>query len=152
MPLFSSGTITFFDHNYRVVVYDREASRRFYEHSEIHNGYHVDHGHFVAEGWGREHVAAMTHHEVVVRPVHEIRVSEEHHNIEARRAEHPEIVRAAEHGRPGAEHPGMGAPGHPGGAEHPGMSDTRTSRCDAARAASRRTSRHGDSRTPRHNR
>ncbi|HEY3854434.1 MAG TPA: DUF6600 domain-containing protein [Verrucomicrobiae bacterium] len=122
------GSDHFFDHDYRHVMYDREASRRFYEHSEIHNGYHVDHGHFVAEGWGREHVSAMTHHEVAVHQVHEMRVAEEHHNIEARREAHPELARAAaERGRPGVgererERPGMATPGHPGAATpgHPG--------------------------------
>ena len=101
----------FFDHDYVHVVYDREQSRRFYEHSEIHNGYRVDHGRFVAEGWGREHVAALTHHEIVVRPAHEIRVTEEHHNLEARRVQHPEIARAEQHGRPGEGRPGEGRPG-----------------------------------------
>ena len=98
------GRDHFFDHDYRVVVYDREASPpRFYEHSGIHAGYRVDPRPLCCpEGSGHEHVAAMTHHESMQsRPVHEMRVAEEHHNIPGRVAWNTlNFAQTAEHARP----------------------------------------------------
>jgi hypothetical protein len=96
------GRDHFFDHDYTRVVIDRENARRFYAHSAIHNGYRMDHGRFVADGWGRERVAAFTHHEVAVRPAHELRTVEEHHDIQARHEQHPELAaRTNQRARPG---------------------------------------------------
>jgi hypothetical protein len=74
----------------------------------------MDHGHFVADGWGREHVAAFTHHEVEVHQAHELRNAEEHHNLEARRTQHPEIAaRTDDHAKPGSSSPTSTRPGDP---------------------------------------
>jgi hypothetical protein len=106
----------FWDHDYRAVIVGPDRASFFFGHSEIHNGYHMDHGHFVASGWGRERVAAITHHEVVVHNAHEVRAAEEHHDVAMREAQHPSLARS-EHTTP--EHPGAmpehsGAPGRPG--------------------------------------
>jgi hypothetical protein len=108
------GRDHFWDHDYGHVLIGREEARRFYDHSEIHNGYRMDHGHFVADGWGRERVAAFTHHAVEVHQAHELRSAEEHHNLEARRTEHPEIAaRTDAHAKPGYGSPTSSRPGAP---------------------------------------
>ncbi len=99
------GRDHFWEHDYRGYVVDRERARLFYGRSEIHNGYRMDHGRFVADGWGRERMAAFTRHEVVARNSHEIRQAEEHHNLEARRDERARVParpeeRASQHGAP----------------------------------------------------
>ena len=106
----------FWDHDYRVVVFAPERVRVVFAHSEIHNGYRVDHGRFVAEGWGRERVAAITHHEVAVRQAHEMRAADEHRNFEARKVavqQHAAARAHEEHGAPGGRSPAAehGAPG-----------------------------------------
>ncbi|MGA2177281.1 MAG: DUF6600 domain-containing protein [Verrucomicrobiota bacterium] len=125
------GRDHFWEHDYHAYVLDREHTRVFYGRSEIHNGYRMDHGRFVAEGLGRERMAAFTHHEVVARQAHELRQAEEHHNLEVRREEHARAAarpeerakeRPAEHGpvahapetrstSPGETHPGAAVPG-----------------------------------------
>ncbi len=110
------GRDHFWDHDYAHVIIGREDARRFYARSEIHNGYRMDHGRFVADGLGRDRVAAFTHHEVAVHPARELRSAEEHHNVEARRQEHPEIAaRPGERTRPGtpSASPMPGRPGAP---------------------------------------
>jgi hypothetical protein len=92
----------FFEADYRSYAAPEVQVNIFFGASVIHNGYREDHGHFVAEGWGREHVAAFTHHEVVMHQARELRQSEEHHNLEARRQEHAYIV----------AHPGQHLDGH----------------------------------------
>ncbi|HTA29459.1 MAG TPA: DUF6600 domain-containing protein [Candidatus Cybelea sp.] len=124
----------FWGGNYNVYVYDHERSRAFYEHSTFHAGYRMDGGHFVAEGLGREHMAQITHHEVEVHRVAEMRHEEEHHNFEKRTEEHHELVRVVVHPHP-AEHPAAGhapeAHEHVAGAAaeraggHPGASTER---------------------------
>jgi hypothetical protein len=84
----------FWDHDYRHVIVDRERARGFYAHSEIHNGYHMDHGRFVAGGLGRDRVAAITHHEVVAHSAHEMRAEEEHHDRTVRNEQHPALARS----------------------------------------------------------
>ena len=124
----------FWDHDYRAFVFAPDRVRLVFGRCVIHNGYRVDHGRFVAEGWGREHVAAFTHHEVAVRQAHEIRASEEHRNFESRRVvvrEHAEArARSNEHAgaahgpanaRPGASAEEHGAAGHAPAAVHPGV-------------------------------
>jgi hypothetical protein len=109
------GRDHFWDHDYAHVLIGREDARRFYAHSEIHNGYRMDHGRFVADGWGRDRVASFTHHEIAVHPAHELRGAEEHHNAEVRHEEHPNLgARADERGRPGSSpSPTYGHPGAP---------------------------------------
>ncbi len=108
------GRDHFWEHDYTRVVIGREDARRFYGHSEIHNGYRMDHGHFVADGWGRERVASFTHHEVEVHQAHELRGAEERHNVEARRVQHPEIAaRTDDHAKPGYGSPTSTHPGAP---------------------------------------
>lgn len=79
------GSDHFWAHDYRAYAYPPDRARFAFAHSEIHNGYRMDHGHFVAVGLGRERMAALTHHEITVHPAHELRQAEEHHNLEVRR-------------------------------------------------------------------
>lgn len=118
------GRDHFWDHDYAHVLIGRDEARRFYAHSEIHNGYRMDHGRFVADGWGRARVASFTHHEIAVHPARELRGAEEHHNLEARRVQHPEIAaRNDQRARSAAYDPrNAGRPGEPGaqrGAQQP---------------------------------
>jgi hypothetical protein len=114
------GRDHFWDHDYAHVFIGREDARRFWGHSEIHNGYRMDHGRFVAEGWGRDHVASFTHHEVAVHTAHEMRSAEEHHNLEVRHQQHPATAqRADERGKartpasPTSAHPVAPTSAHP---------------------------------------
>lgn len=71
--------------DYRAYVFAPAQVTIIFGHSSIHNGYRVDHGHFVGEGLGRDRMAAITHHEVVAHRAQEMRHVEEQHNLEARR-------------------------------------------------------------------
>jgi hypothetical protein len=93
------GTDHFWGGNYNVYVFDREHARGFYEHSTFHAGYRMEGGHLVAEGLGRDHIAAITHHEVVVHKAAELRHTEESHNFAKRSEEHRELAHAPAGGR-----------------------------------------------------
>ena len=93
------GTDHFWGGHYNLYVYDRERSRVFFEHSTFHAGYRMEGGHLMAEGLGRDRVAAMTHHPVEVHRAAELRHTEEAHNFARRTEEHHELTRAAERGR-----------------------------------------------------
>ncbi len=120
----------FWGGDYHRYAFDHERARVFYEHSEFHAGFHVEGGHVRFEGLGREHMAAITHHEVVEHRAADLRKTEEHHNFDRRLAEHKEVARVEHHadarhaeaGHPGAEHAelGRGAAGEhaPTAAEH----------------------------------
>src|SRR5580658_270312 len=117
------GSDHFWGGNYNVYVFNEERSRVFFEHSTFNVGYKMEGGHFVAEGLGRDRVAAITHHEVEVHKVAEMRHAEETHNFAARTAEHHELARVVTHPHP-AEHAAAvhnAAPGHaPEAREHAG--------------------------------
>jgi hypothetical protein len=54
----------FWDFHLRAFFVPHDRVALFFHHSHILNGYRVDHGRFVVEGLGRDHVFAMTHHDV----------------------------------------------------------------------------------------
>jgi hypothetical protein len=56
----------FWDHNLHTFLLPPARLEFVFGHSTIMNGYRVDHGRFVIEGLGREHMAALTHHEVKI--------------------------------------------------------------------------------------
>jgi hypothetical protein len=114
------GRDHFWDHDYRGYAFPPDRARFFFEHSAIHNGYRMDHGRFVAEGMGRERMAAFTHREVAVRHAEDMRHAEERHNFDARRAEHPQLAARTPDHRAG-ETPSANRPGTPG-ASRPGAS------------------------------
>jgi hypothetical protein len=104
-------------------VFDPIRARAFYDHSSFHAGYRMEGGRLRAEGLGRDHIAAVTHHAVVEHKATELRKTEESHNFAKRAEEHPDVTHArpAEHGGPGgaatASHttPGSGpTAGRPG--------------------------------------
>lgn len=65
----------FWDRDLHRFLLPRERVELVFRGSRVMNGYRVDHGRFIVEGLGREHVAALTHHEVkVVEAVHDARV------------------------------------------------------------------------------
>jgi hypothetical protein len=115
----------FMDRDYRHVMVDRERAREFYGHSEIHNGYRMDHGRFVADGLGRERLAAVTHHEIVARPAHELRAAEEHHDVAVRAEQHPEVARSTDEARRGSSSPTAGRESY-GSSENSGRPGTTT--------------------------
>jgi hypothetical protein len=139
------GSDHFWGGNYNVYVFDQERSRTFYEHSTFHVGYRVEGGHLMAEGLGRDHIAQITHHEVVVHKVAELRRTEETHDFATRTIAHKELTRVPEHAkepvRPEAHERTASAPNEhgatthapevrstaPGAASttHPGATDTR---------------------------
>ena len=100
------GSDHFWVTDYRTYVFAPDRARSFYAHSEIHNGYRMDHGRFVAVGFGRERMAALTHHEIVVHPAHQMRQAEEHHNLAVRQVAIRADVRGQ--GRPSADVRGQG--------------------------------------------
>ncbi|HEV2210161.1 MAG TPA: DUF6600 domain-containing protein [Verrucomicrobiae bacterium] len=56
----------FWDHHLHGYLLPRARLAFEFRRSVIMNGYRVDHGRFVVEGLGREHMAAMTHRDIVV--------------------------------------------------------------------------------------
>jgi hypothetical protein len=54
----------FWDFHLRAFFVPHDRVEVFFHHSHILNGYRVDHGRFVVEGLGRDHVFAVTHHDV----------------------------------------------------------------------------------------
>ena len=62
----------FWDFRLRAYFVPHERVVVFFHDSRIMNGYRMDHGHFVVEGFGRDHVALVTHHEI--RVVHDSHV------------------------------------------------------------------------------
>jgi hypothetical protein len=108
------GPDHFWGGDYHRFAFDRDHARDFYAHSEFHAGYRMEGGHLRAEGLGRDHIAAITHHEVVEHKATEMRHAEESHNVAARAAAHPEVAHApASAGRstPAGATPGRGTPG-----------------------------------------
>ena len=59
----------FWDHNLHAFLLPRERVSVFFGRSVIMNGYRLDHGRFVVEGLGREHMASFTHHDIRVEVV-----------------------------------------------------------------------------------
>ncbi|HWD91317.1 MAG TPA: DUF6600 domain-containing protein [Verrucomicrobiae bacterium] len=53
----------FWDFHLRTFFVPHDRVDFFFHHSHIMNGYHVDHGRFVVEGLGHDHVFAVTHHD-----------------------------------------------------------------------------------------
>jgi hypothetical protein len=94
----------FWGGDYNVYAFDRVRAREFYDHSEFHAGYRMEGGHLMAEGLGRDHMKEITHHEIVVHQVTELRRVEETHNFAKRTEEHKELTRAPER---------RAEPGHP---------------------------------------
>jgi hypothetical protein len=92
------GPDHFWDGDYHRYAFDRERSRVFYEHSQFHAGYRMQGGHLMAEGLGRDHIADITHHEVLVHKATELRHAEENHNFAKRTEEHKELTRAPQRG------------------------------------------------------
>jgi hypothetical protein len=152
------GTDHFWGGNYNLYVFDESRSRVFFEHSTFHAGYRMEGGHLMADGLGRDHMAAITHHEVVVHKAAELRHAEETHNFAKRTEEHKDLARVTVHpkepargeaahgatprGAEGREHaPGAaaerGATAHtpetrPGAAEHGATTHTPEARAGAA--------------------
>jgi hypothetical protein len=86
------GNDHFWGGNYNLYVFDLERSRVFFEHSQFHAGYRMEGGHLMAEGLGRDHMAAITHHAVVAHKVVELRHAEESHNLAKRTEQHKELA------------------------------------------------------------
>ncbi len=93
------GADHFWGGDYHRYAFDRERAHAFYDHSHFHAGYHMEGGHLRAEGLGREHMAAMTHHEVAEHRASEMRHAEEGRHFAQRTAEHKELARSTERGR-----------------------------------------------------
>jgi hypothetical protein len=106
------GTDHFWGGNYNTYVFDESRSRVFFEHSTFNVGYNVVGGRVVFEGLGKEHMAQITHHPVVVVKATELRRTEETHNFAKRVAEHKDLARVTVHtqpARPGAHATGTAA-------------------------------------------
>lgn len=96
------GRDHFWGGDYNRYAFDTVRARAFYEHSEFHAGYRMEGGHMMAVGLGREHMAEITHHEVVVHQVVELRHAEETHNFTIRTETHKELALAPVHRRDAA--------------------------------------------------
>jgi hypothetical protein len=90
------GFGNFWVNDYRTVVIARDRARVIYARSVIHNGYRMDHGRFVNDGFGRERMAQWTHHDVRPVAAHDLRATEEHRNIEKRVAQYPKLAETAQ--------------------------------------------------------
>jgi hypothetical protein len=123
------GADHFWGGDYGRFAFDHARARAFFDHSSFHAGYRMEGGHLRAEGLGRDHIAAVTHHAVVEHKASEMRKTEERHDFAKRAEEHPAVTHPspAEHGGPGgaptASHttPGGGStPGHSTFGSNPG--------------------------------
>ena len=56
----------FWDHNLRGFFLPRERADFVFRHSIVMNGYRMDHGRFIVDGFGRDHIALWTHHDIRV--------------------------------------------------------------------------------------
>jgi hypothetical protein len=74
----------FWDHNIHGFLVPRERVGIFFGRSVIMNGYRLDHGRFIVEGFGRERMAAFTHHEIRVEVVGEHGEVRGHEEVERR--------------------------------------------------------------------
>ena len=74
----------FWDHDMHPFLLPRERLEIVFRGSRVANGYRVDHGRFVIEGLGHDHVATLTHHDA--RAEEDIRDSrlQEHGNHDER--------------------------------------------------------------------
>jgi hypothetical protein len=53
----------FWDHNLRLYMLPHDRLGFVFHSSWVANGYRVDHGHFVMEGLGHDHMVGLTHHD-----------------------------------------------------------------------------------------
>jgi len=88
------GPDHFFGGNYHAVALDSVHAHDLFLHSEFHAGYRVEGGRMVVEGLGREHIAAVTHHEIVERKAIDMRHEEERQDFSKRTVAHVELTRA----------------------------------------------------------
>ena len=88
------GPDHFFGGDYRRFAFDSVRSRDLFAHSEFHAGYRMEGGRLLAEGLGRDHIAAITHHEVVERKAVDMRHDEERQDFTKRTVAHQELTRA----------------------------------------------------------
>jgi hypothetical protein len=56
----------FWDHNLRGFFWPHDRAEFAFRHAVVLNGYHFDHGRFMVEGLGRDHIARYTHRDVRV--------------------------------------------------------------------------------------
>ena len=106
------GPDHFWGGDYHRYAFDRARARELYDHSEFHAGYRIEGGRLRAEGLGREHIAAVTHHEIVERKAMDMRHEEERHNFTTRATAHQELTRSPSPGerRTTAATPATAAP------------------------------------------
>jgi hypothetical protein len=87
------GPDHFWGGDYRGFAFDRVRAREIFDHSQFHAGYRMEGGRLRAEGLGRDHIAEITHHEVVERKAEEMRHAEEIQNFKTRETAHQELAR-----------------------------------------------------------
>jgi hypothetical protein len=64
----------FWDLDYRPFLLPHDRLELVFRGSRVANGYRVDHGRFVIEGLGHDHIAELTHHDVKIeREIHDTR-------------------------------------------------------------------------------
>ncbi|HEY3861316.1 MAG TPA: DUF6600 domain-containing protein [Verrucomicrobiae bacterium] len=100
----------FWGGDYHHYAFDRERAHAFYDHSAFHAGYRMEGGRMHMEGLGREHMAAVTHHEVMEHRATEMRHDEERHDFAKRTEEHHDLARAPMHTEPNRREPNRGEP------------------------------------------
>jgi hypothetical protein len=82
----------FWDHNLHPFLLPPARLEFVFGRSVVMNGYRLDHGRFVVEGLGRDHIAAWTHHEVKVEVLAHER-AREHAIVKREEIRHEEIRR-----------------------------------------------------------
>jgi hypothetical protein len=94
------GPDHFWGGDYRRFAFDGVRAREFFDHSQFHAGYRIEGGRLLAEGLGHDHIAAITHHEVVERKATEMRIAEEHSDFSKWTEAHQELARTPERATP----------------------------------------------------
>jgi hypothetical protein len=112
----------FWEHDFHRFIVPHERVLVIYRGSHIVNNYRVVDGRVIHEGLGRERIALLTHREVTVERLHDVRAREQHENLERRRTDmalHQQggrvaataaVHRPTQPDRPTSSHPGASTP------------------------------------------
>lgn len=92
----------FWEHDYRPFLAPRDRVGLLFRSSIVLNGYRVADGRFVVEGFGRDRIAALTHHEVRIGSVaiHDARINQAREFDRSHALQHVQEIRLRPEGDP----------------------------------------------------
>lgn len=75
----------FWEHDFRHFIVPHDRMDFIYRRSVFENHFRMDHGRFINEGLGRDRMVVLTHRDIKIVGLEEVRRGEERHNLEVRR-------------------------------------------------------------------